>query len=63
MSGTSLDGLTVSQILAVAETALGGGALPADYTIANLNALVTNLNEAFDNGTVVTLWASAHLTH
>ena len=61
-TGTSLDGLTVDQLLAVCETALGGGALPADYTIANLNELATNLNEAFDNGTVVTLWASQHLT-
>lgn len=61
-TGTSLDGQTVDQILAAAETALGGGALPAGYTIANLNALVTDLNEAFDNGTVVTLWASTHLT-
>ncbi len=61
-TGTSLDGLMVAQILAVAESALGGGALPADYTIANLNALATNLNEAFDNGTVVTLWATTHLT-
>lgn len=61
-TGTSLDGQTVDQILAAAETALGGGALPVDYTIANLNALVTDLNEAFDNGTVVTLWASTHLT-
>lgn len=61
-TGTSLDGLTVDQVLAVAESALGGGALPADYTIANLNALVTNLNEAFDNGTVVTAWATLHLT-
>jgi hypothetical protein len=61
-TGTSLDGLTVDQILAVCETALGGGALPADYTIANLNALATELNEAFDNGTVVTAWATLHLT-
>ncbi|KAF0172559.1 MAG: Ig family protein [Limisphaerales bacterium] len=61
-TGTSLDGLTVNQLLAVAESALGGGALPADYTIANLNDLVTRLNEAFDNGTVVTLWATLHLT-
>ncbi len=61
-TGTSLDGQTIDQVLAVAEGALGGGALPADYTIANLNALVTNLNEAFDNGTVVTLWATLHLT-
>lgn len=61
-TGTSLDGQTVNQLLAVAESALGGGALPADYTIANLNDLVTRLNEAFDNGTVVTLWATLHLT-
>lgn len=61
-TGTSLDGLTIDQVLAVCETALGGGALPVGYTIANLNELATNLNEAFDNGTAVSGWAATHLT-
>ncbi|HEX7898088.1 MAG TPA: hypothetical protein VF950_10035 [Planctomycetota bacterium] len=60
-TGTSLDGLSVSQILAVAETALGGGALPVDYDLSELSDLVTDLNEAFDNGTP-TGWAETHLS-
>ena len=60
-TGTSLDGETISQILAVAKVALGGGALPSDYTISDLNDLVDNLNQAFDDGTVVTEWAAGHL--
>ena len=59
-AGSSLDGQTVAQILAAAQTALGGGALPAGYTISGLNDLVTDLNEAFDN-CVPTSWAQAHL--
>src|SRR5207249_1983091 len=35
-TGTSLDGKTVSQILAIANTALGGGPLPAGFTYAQL---------------------------
>jgi hypothetical protein len=42
--GDSLHGLTVSQILAAMETALGGGALPAGYSYSSLNALANNLN-------------------
>lgn len=61
-TGTSLDGLTVEQILAICETALGGGALPTDYTLAGLNSVASNLNEAFVDGTTVTLWARQHLT-
>lgn len=56
----SLQNLTVRQILAVAETALGGGPLPAGYTIASLNDLATKLNEAFDNWQS-TAWAIANL--
>lgn len=59
-TGTSLDGQTISQILAAANTALGGGALPAGYSIQNLSDLVTSLNEAFDNCTP-TDWANSNL--
>ena len=48
-TGTSLDGMTISQILAVANTALGGGGLPSGFTISELNDLITDLNESFDN--------------
>ncbi|MBI3875313.1 MAG: hypothetical protein HY300_05025 [Verrucomicrobia bacterium] len=59
-TGTSLDGLTVAQVLAVAQSVLGGGALPAGLTVSGLNDIVTNLNQAFDNF-VPTSWAQAHL--
>ena len=48
-TGTSLDGMTLAQILAVANTVLGGGALPSGFTISTLNDLITDLNESFDN--------------
>lgn len=48
-TGGSLDGSTVAQILAAANTALGGGALPAGYTFSSLNDLVDHLNQSFDD--------------
>ena len=48
-TGTSLDGQTVANVLAAANTALGGGALPAGFTYSALNDLVDSLNKAFDN--------------
>lgn len=48
-TGTSLDGMTLSQILAVANTVLGGGSLPSGFTVSTLNDLITDLNESFDN--------------
>jgi hypothetical protein len=59
-TGGSLDGNTVAQILAAANTALGGGGLPAGYTFATLNDLVTNLNGSFDN-CARSDWATTHL--
>ena len=59
--GDSLSGQTISQILAVANTALGGGTLPSGYTYSTLNDLVNNLNLAFDNGGITT-WAENHLS-
>jgi hypothetical protein len=59
-TGTPLDNLTVAEALAIAEVVLGGGAPPAGMTISNLNDLVTDLNEAFDNGTQ-SVWARTHL--
>lgn len=60
-TGTSLDGMTIAQILAAAERALGGGSLPSGYSISTLNELISNLNEAFDGGTP-SAWAQNHLT-
>jgi len=59
-TGTVLDGMTVAQVLAQAEIALGGGSAVVD--VATLNVFATNLNEAVDNGTVVTLWGQTHLS-
>jgi hypothetical protein len=59
-TGTPLDNLTVAEALAIAEVVLGGGAPPAGMTIPNLNDLVTDLNEAFDNG-AQSVWARTHL--
>jgi hypothetical protein len=54
-------GVTVNQVLADANTVLGGGALPSYVTsISELNDLVNNLNNAFDN-CADTAWAEANL--
>jgi hypothetical protein len=42
--GDSLHGMTVRQILAALETALGGGGLPSGHTFDSLNTLANNLN-------------------
>lgn len=56
-----LDGKTIADVLADANQVLGGGVLPYGYTsISQLNDLVTNLNEAFDN-CEASSWASGHL--
>jgi hypothetical protein len=58
---TALNTKSVANILADANTALGGGALPSYVSnISQLSALTTLLNEAFDN-CVATAWAKAHL--
>lgn len=59
-TGTSLDGMTISQVLAAANTALGGGVLPSGFTISTLNALITDLNESNDNCSAST-WGQEHL--
>ena len=53
-----LNGYTVSQILAVANKALGGGSTVVSISV--LNALVTSLNEAFDNSQTTT-WAQTYI--
>jgi len=58
--GTSLEGKTVSEILRIANTALGGGALPSGFTYSTLNNLVDNLNMAFDN-CKPSAWARKHM--
>jgi hypothetical protein len=56
----ALDGETVSDVLAAANHALGGGALPYGLSYSGLNDLVTNLNESHDD-CEATGWATAHL--
>jgi hypothetical protein len=59
--GGSLDGKSISDVLADAEFVLGGGALGPDYaSISDLNNLVTLLNQGFDN-CVATEGALDHL--
>ena len=48
-TGTTLDGKTVADVLAAANIALGGGPLPAGFTISTLNDFVDSLNQKFDN--------------
>ncbi|MBI2688276.1 MAG: hypothetical protein HYX27_18385 [Acidobacteria bacterium] len=66
-TGTSLDGKTVTQILSVANDALGAGLLPGDYSFSTLNALIANLNLSFDSNLsankqcTASPWALLHL--
>ena len=46
----ALNGQTISQVLAEANTVLGGGAATYGLTVPQLNDLVDLLNKAFDNG-------------
>jgi hypothetical protein len=59
-TGTSLDGATVSTILAIANNALAGQGLPVGYSFSSLNDLITNLNESWDDCTQSS-WAKEHL--
>ena len=60
LTGTvsGLNGLSVRQIDAVANSALGGGA--TGYTIDDLDLIAEDLANSFDGGTVST-WAQDHL--
>lgn len=56
----SLDGMTVTQILAAADAALAGFGLPPGYSFGTLNTLVANLNLSFDP-CLMSDWARLHL--
>ena len=60
MSDPSLNGLTVSDVLTIANTLLGGGS--STYSIDAIDLLVANLNAAFAEGTP-TQWAQQHLVN
>lgn len=60
-TGTTLDGHTVSSVLAAANLALAGGPLPAGFaSYSELNDLIDNLNSSYD-GCVASDWATSHL--
>jgi len=48
-SGTSLDGMSISEILAAANQALGNGGMPAGLDANTLRNLLHQLNESFDD--------------
>jgi len=58
--GPTFSGKTIDDVLAAANTAIGGGALPAGFTYSSLNNLVDLLNNALD-GCRPTGWVAAHL--
>jgi hypothetical protein len=63
LSGDELwaNGLSIGQVLAEADTVLGGGPLPNNKTSVNaVYGLVSNIDYAFDGGEVST-WADQHL--
>ncbi len=57
----SLNGMTVSQILAAANQALAGLGLPPGYDFNSLASLVNSLNISFDAYTVSS-WGAGHLS-
>ena len=60
-TGGSLDGQTISQILAAANSALGGNGLPSGYSFGDLNTLIENLNLSFHN-CLLSAWGASHLS-
>jgi hypothetical protein len=46
-----LGGKTVTQVLTLANTVLGGGSLPSGLSLSELHEIVTKINENFDGGT------------
>jgi hypothetical protein len=60
-SGDSLNGLTVKEILDVANHALAGLGLPAGYDFSSLSSLIDNLNVSFHSYSVSS-WANAYLS-
>jgi len=46
-----LAGQTVTQVLALANSVLGGGALPTGVSLSDLNGVLDSINQNYDNGT------------
>jgi hypothetical protein len=47
----SLSGQTIAQVLALANSVIGGGSLPSGLTLSGLNDIVNAINNNFDGGT------------
>jgi hypothetical protein len=60
LPGSPFNGFTISQVLATANTALGGGGFPAGVTASQLNDLVDELNNAFVD-CIGSAWATNYL--
>ena len=48
--GNPLAGYTVTQVLSLANSVLGGGALPSGISLSTLNFVVASINGNYDNG-------------
>jgi hypothetical protein len=59
-AGPSLNDMTISQILGIANQVLGGGTLPTGYTLTTLSTLLGTLNSAFTQSSDLS-WANSHL--
>jgi hypothetical protein len=59
-AASSLDGMTVRQVLAAANTALGGGGFPSGYNAISMRQLVEALNVAF-NSCSASVFAQSYL--
>jgi hypothetical protein len=59
-SGKSLSGLSVRQIITVADAALAGSPLPAGYSFSSLQSLVADLNLSFC-GCDQSNWSQSHI--
>jgi hypothetical protein len=58
----SLNGLSIAQILTVANQALAGLAMPPGYTMTSLTNMISEINLGYD-GCTSTRWASLFLHH
>ncbi|HEY1497655.1 MAG TPA: putative Ig domain-containing protein [Candidatus Solibacter sp.] len=50
LNSGSLSGQTIGQVLALANSVLGGGSLPSGLTLSGLNDIIDQINNNFDNG-------------
>ncbi len=51
LNSGALSGQTIAQVLALANSVIGGGSLPSGLTLSGLNDIVNTINNNFDGGT------------